>query len=221
MSLCSLDGQMKNDGLAGWSCIPTRNCLSVVSGPWTSNFTSTGSALLLFLSAVWRHCVPWWRWLPDDDPCLERLGRVGSGSVTDLWICWSDAVTVNTPSLTFRLVRRCQIMFVSFSFNSSAFECTPHQCALRSWWPVDAVHWCCFDVIWCKLLWMILLIGLHWTSTYAGWPPKKGKPQSFFPYLCQILTDFQTFSLVHAVKHLLPNIPPHLNCVATLPCCEI
>jgi len=62
--------------------------------------------------------------------------------------------------------------------------------------------------------------SLHqpWTST--RWPKKVS--HKFFPYLCQILTDFQNFFTAafcekFVVKWLL-NIPPHLNCVATLPC---
>jgi len=46
--------------------------------------------------------------------------------------------------------------------------------------------------------------------------PKK-VPFCHFPDL-QILTDFQFFSLWTISKTQLLIIPPHLNCVATLPC---
>jgi len=50
----------------------------------------------------------------------------------------------------------------------------------------------------------------------------KIKPQSFCTYLCQILTDCQNFFAPafcrKFVIKLLLNIPPHLNCVAALPC---
>jgi len=54
----------------------------------------------------------------------------------------------------------------------------------------------------------------------TGWPKKVS--HNFCPYLCQILTDSQNlftcaFCEKFVVKWLL-NIPPHLNCVATLPC---
>jgi len=46
----------------------------------------------------------------------------------------------------------------------------------------------------------------------------------YCPYLCRILTDFQKFLLAHsiqlAIKQLL-SIPPHINCVATLPWLKI
>jgi len=50
----------------------------------------------------------------------------------------------------------------------------------------------------------------------------KKLPTCLCPYLRQILTDFHisfagTLRGQVAIKYLL-NIPPHLNCVATLPC---
>jgi len=51
---------------------------------------------------------------------------------------------------------------------------------------------------------------------------QKNMPPNFCPYLRQILTDFKnsftvTLCRKFAVRQLL-NIPPHLYCVATLPC---
>jgi len=52
--------------------------------------------------------------------------------------------------------------------------------------------------------------------------PKQNVPLLNFPYLSQILSDFQNFFTGTYCKQLaimqLLNIPPHFNCVATLPC---
>jgi len=55
---------------------------------------------------------------------------------------------------------------------------------------------------------------------YTGWPKKVS--HKVLSISCQILTDFQnfftsTFCEQFVVKWLL-NIPPHFNCVVTLPC---
>ena len=65
----------------------------------------------------------------------------------------------------------------------------------------------------------VSVCAAYWGITTTQWTIKN-VPPNFCPYLHQILTNFKNSSTGtwKSVMKWLLNIPPHFNCIVTLPC---